>query len=297
MKWFFAMTQQALTQDLNKPKGLRKGFADCIRVAVNSAKEKTSLQPHMIFDGAECDFTREMEACGVKVIFHRLSWYDRLQAAQKQSKPEWDTYMEKAAGSFLRLEIPLLEDEDQYVLYTDCDILFLNGVDLSACRPETFAVAGQFSEKNSVTDINAGVTLLNLDRLREDLPAMIDFMCQNFSEISGFDQELLRGFYHKNWSRLDPKYNWKPYWGINKDAVILHFYAGKPDTGCLLLQDPSYGAGGEALEEARYWFFQNPEGYAYYLPLWERYRTQHTIANDDTYLEEEIALFDAARHS
>jgi hypothetical protein len=30
------------------------------------------------------------------------------------------------------------------------------------------------------------------------------------------------------WDKLDPKMNWKPYWGINSDAYMIHFHGPKP---------------------------------------------------------------------
>ncbi|QHI94978.1 hypothetical protein GT348_00345 [Aristophania vespae] len=222
MKWFFAITEQTLSNDPDH------GFIDCIRVAVQSAKENTTLIPHMVFDGQECEFTREMREAGVKVIFHRLHFYDRLLEAQKKQKPEWPNYMMTAAGAFMRLELPLLEKEDKFVLYTDCDVMFLRDPCVEFCRPEIFAACGQFNQQDYYVDMNSGVMVINLERMGNDLPAMVDFLCDNLYHVSGYDQELLRIFYNANWSPLSARFNWKPYWGVNDDATIVHFHAGKP---------------------------------------------------------------------
>ncbi|MXV36556.1 MULTISPECIES: hypothetical protein [unclassified Saccharibacter] len=284
MKWFFAITEQTLSNDPDH------GFIDCIRVAVRSARENTTLKPHMVFDGQECDFTREMRELGVTVIFHRIHFYDRLHEAQRRQKPEWPNYMQTAAGAFMRLDLPLLEKEDQYVLYTDCDVLFMRDPQVEFCRPAIFAACGQFGMQDYYTDMNSGVMVMNLERLRNDLPAMIDFLCDNLYYISGYDQELLRVFYNAQWSPLSARFNWKPYWGVNDDAVIVHFHAGKPPAARHLLDDPAYREHDPVFHTWRHWFFQNPAGYAHYVPRWEEFLRMSTSPPADT-----VDEFDAMR--
>lgn len=33
--------------------------------------------------------------------------------------------------------------------------------------------------------------------------------------------------YKGRWDRLAPEYNWKPYWGLNPNAKIVHFHGIK----------------------------------------------------------------------
>ncbi|QCE32705.1 hypothetical protein FAI41_03420 [Acetobacteraceae bacterium] len=291
MKWFFAVTQDMIFNEPIAGTTADFGFADCVRVAVQSAKENTSLLPHMIFDGEPCSFTKEMEMAGVKVIFHRLHWYDRLKETQNLQKPEWKHYMSKAAGAFMRLELPLLEQEDQYVLYTDYDVLFAKDFDLSFCKPEIFAAGGQFWQHDYYNDMNAGVMVLNVERIRHDLPALIEFMCDNFTHISGYDQELLRIFYGKNWMPLSPKFNWKPYWGINDQAQIIHFYGPKPLLAHKFLENPNYNNRQIFFHNWSHLFHQNPEGYSYYVRQWEEYLHKANSQQQNP----EIAAFDAVR--
>ncbi|MCX5616576.1 hypothetical protein NQF87_06255 [Bombella sp. TMW 2.2559] len=265
MKWFFAITEATLGNDPDH------GFIDCIRVAVQSARENTTLIPHMVFDGNECDFTREMRAAGVNVIFHRLHFYDRLLDAQRRLKPEWPNYILTAAGAFMRLELPLLEQDDQYVLYTDCDVMFMKDPQVEFCKPEIFAACGQFGKQDYYVDMNSGVMVMNLERMRRDLPAMVDFLCDNLDYVAGYDQELLRIFYNAQWSPLSARFNWKPYWGVDDHATIVHFHAAKPPAARHLLDDPAYREHDHVFHAWRHWFFQNPAGYGYYVPQWEAY--------------------------
>jgi lipopolysaccharide biosynthesis glycosyltransferase len=266
VKWYFAITAETLTADEDH------GFKDCIYVAVRSALKNTTLRPHLLYDGAHDEFTKGMESLGVTVIRHRLSFFDRLQIAQREQMPEWPHYMRTAAGAFLRLDIPRVEFEDDFVLYTDCDVMFTNSIDLNFCRPEIFAVAGQFEKKSYYSDMNSGVMLINVQRIRRDLPALVDFLCNNFYDVHGYDQELLRLFYNARWDPLSACYNWKPYWGGSDKANIVHFHGPKPAAARKLIDDHGYRIDDPVFHTWRHWFFQNVPGYEHYVPLWEDFR-------------------------
>lgn len=281
MKWFFAITEKTLSNDPDH------GFIDCIRVAVQSARENTNLIPHMVFDGNPCAFTEEMERSGVKIIYHRIHFYDKLKLAQEKQKPEWPNYMDTAAGAFMRLDLALLEKEDQYVLYTDCDVMFLKNPNMDFCKPEIFAACGQFGQQDYYSDMNSGVMIINLKRIRNDLPAMVEFLCDNFAYISGYDQELLRIFYNGHWSPLSAKFNWKPYWGVNEDARIVHFHGPKAPASRNILNDHHYRENDPVFHTWRHWFFQNIPGYEAYVPMWEifleRSKSNDDICSDETF--------------
>jgi lipopolysaccharide biosynthesis glycosyltransferase len=260
MKWFFAVSEVSMDHHDHD-------FRALIRSAVNSARANTQLVPHMIFDGEEGAFTREIRDLGVTVIRHRISFYDRLEAAQRAQRPDWTSYMFVASGALLRLEIPLLEQSDDFVLYTDCDVIFLKDPVLDHVRPGVFAVAPE-RQRGSHEDMNSGVMVMNLPRLRADLPTLVTFLCENFTTVNGFDQEAYRHFYKGAWSALTPDHNWKPYWGVNPEAVIVHFHGPKPPAIRKLMADPDYGAP----DVWRQLYFQNPESYAPYFHLWETFQ-------------------------
>ena len=97
---------------------------------------------------------------------------------------------------------------------------------------------------------------------------MIAFLCDNFAHISGFDQEAYRAFYKGAWDTLPLDLNWKPYWGINEAAQIIHFHGPKPAALRKLFADPNYGAP----DIWRQLFASNPESYWTYLSIWEKYQ-------------------------
>ncbi len=262
-KWYFAITATTLDADPDQ------GFRDCIRAAVASARRQTNLRPHMIYDGGEDDFTREMQAAGVTVVFHRLSFHDALQRAQQRQKPEWPDYMKTAEGAFMRLEIGSLETEESHVLYTDCDVMFETAVTIDHLRPDLFAIAPQFKPDSFYEDVNCGVMVLNVERMRRDRPALIEFMCENFARIAGYDQELLQLYYRGRWDPLSPVYNWKPHWGAQPQARIVHFHGPKPAAAAKLLRDGDYRREDPVFQTWRHWFFVSPEGYDHYVKRWQ----------------------------
>lgn len=267
-KWYFAITRATLDADPDQ------GFRDCIRAAVESARRHTNLRPHMIYDGAEDEFTQEMRARGVAVIFHRLSFHDALHAAQQEQKPEWPDYMRTAEGAFMRLEIGLLETEESHVLYTDCDVMFEAAVSIDHLRPEIFAIAPQFRPDAFHDDVNCGVMVLNVDRMRRDRLALVEFMCENFARVGGYDQELLQLYYKGRWDPLSPVYNWKPHWGAQSRARIVHFHGPKPTAAAKLLRDSDYRRDDPVFQTWRHWFFVAPAGYEHYVQRWTALLTE-----------------------
>ncbi len=266
MKWYFSITEDTLTADEDH------GFLDMIRVAVASAQINTSLRPHLLYDGNESAFTDEMRAAGVTVIRHRISFYDQLQRAQQRLRPDWPDYMRTAAGAFQRLDIPNIETKEEFVLYTDCDVMFLSDPAMDNFRPATFAVASQFDLYGHHKEINSGVMLMNVRRLRADLPAMLDFACDMLHTLHGYDQEFLRVFYNGKWDPLSPKYNWKPYWGVDPMARVVHFHGPKPAAAHKLIKDKTYRQDDPVFQAWRNLFFKNPDAYRFYVDLWRRFK-------------------------
>ena len=275
MKWYFCVTASTLTANAEQ------GFPDMIRAAVASARANTDLRPHMIFDGAGCEFTNEMQSAGVTVIFRRLSFYDQLERAQRRLLPDLTRWMDTASGAFLRLDIPRIEFVEDFVLYTDCDVIFLQNPDLDDFRPGIFAAASQFDlyghdfrhpGKQNYPELNSGIMLMNIERMRRDLPALIDLTCDMLHTIRGFDQGALEQFYMGQWTPLSPKYNWKPYWpGPDPYARIVHFHGPKPAAALKLLADRDYRINDEFFQEWRGLFLQNPEAYEFYTKAWSGY--------------------------
>ena len=198
-------------------------WENLLRATILSALVNTSLKVNLLYDGLDTPFTAELQQIGVKIIKHRVSIYEKL----REFKAGDMGYLAIAAGAFLRFDIPIIEDEDEFVLYTDSDVMFMRDVDLSNLRPENFAAAPQFS-KTEATDMNSGVMLINVNNMRKMHDKLIKFATDNLQ--LGLDQEILREFFGTNYTLLPAEFNWKPYWGIAADAYIVHWHGPKPVT-------------------------------------------------------------------
>jgi hypothetical protein len=222
VKWFFCWCQDSDFRDDH-------GWQDLIRVAVHSARLHTDLKPHFIYDGEPSAFTAELAAQGVNVIFHRLSFTDALSAHQ----PDNREFQAVARGAFLRFDIPLFFDaEDRFVLYTDVDVMFRHQPDFRGYYPGLIAAAPQ-CERGLRVDMNSGVMLVNAVNFRDFHPQLVDFTRRHLD--LGLDQEVMRAILGNDYLLLPDLYNWKPYWGVNPEAPIIHWHGPKPVTMAKLL--------------------------------------------------------------
>jgi hypothetical protein len=216
MKWFFGLSEASLSAD-----GLH---ADCIRVAVMSANRNTRLTPYLLYDGTENRFTDEMRSRGVNIVRHRTTLYDHIVA----DKPDDQHFIRVASGALLRIDIPLIEQDDEFVLYTDCDVMFLKDPDLEGMRPTYFSVAPEFTRGN-YENMNTGVMFINVPNMR-----LIheEFVCSvrksRISDHAAYDQDFLRAYFKGKYDKLPETLNWKPYWGKNDTTEIVHFHGPKP---------------------------------------------------------------------
>jgi hypothetical protein len=145
-------------------------YAPLAKVAAHTARTQTSLRPRMRYDGAENWFTQWMRERGVDVIFVESHLKSELWRLSKSAP----SFLSSLPGVFLRLEQLLLGSSlnaNDPVLYTDCDVMFRRDVAIelkdAVCR--YFAVTGE-SKLDDYRDINTGVMLMNLDKVREVVP-------------------------------------------------------------------------------------------------------------------------------
>jgi hypothetical protein len=252
MKWYFALNEASL-------QGSRTLWEPMITAAVRSAKAHTSLRPYMIYDGGEDPFIDTLQSWGVTIVRHRVSFYDAL-ASHPWNDP---IHLKISSGAFLRTEIPLVETEDEYVLYTDCDVLFLKRPEVDTVRPKVFACAPEF-DKQDMTRFNTGVMVMNVPKLKADLPKFVTFIRGHLADFGTFDQDAYRQFYGERVQRLPLELNWKPYWGECADAQIVHFHGPKPTWALHLLSHPDDMLAPQ-LNDIFHW---SVPGYEHYVPKW-----------------------------
>jgi lipopolysaccharide biosynthesis glycosyltransferase len=227
MQWFFALTEDSTAF---------RQYAEMIMVAVHTAAQHTSLVPHCIYDGGENDFTDWLTKHKVRIVRHRS--FLREQLAELGRRKENPHFVAALSGAFSRVELPDLVMNlggAARVLYTDCDVIFAGEVvpELEAHPCEYFAVAPE-SIQDDYVNMNTGVMLMNTARLRESLPKFREYISENLAalESESWDEAAYRRFYRDAkgplWDRLRPELNWKPYWGENPQAKIIHFHGPKP---------------------------------------------------------------------
>ena len=213
MKWYFAINEEGC----NGQVGLHA------KLTVLSAVKYSDIKPILLYNGQRNEFTRWMEDKGVLVIDVVPGLSEFIIEMDKQNK-----YSAVFMGHWLRTEICQIEKEDEYVLYTDCDVVFLDHPNISSARPDIFASAPEF-KTDSWNYFNSGVMIMNVEALRrsygEFLFAMKDLIREKGNSVR--DQYGFNRFYKGQWDRLDLSMNWKPYWGDNPEAKILHFHGPK----------------------------------------------------------------------
>jgi len=240
-------------------------YIDMLKACLISAKKNTTLQLNAIYDGNDSDrLYNILIDNGVNVIRHSLSFYDKLNnfyddTYKKLTNME-NMKLKQAACNFMKFEIPLFEKDEDLVLYSDIDVLFLKNPELTGFYTKTLAAAPEFDQNydhiKGYKYFNAGIMLLNVKELakrRELLLDMLDKKQRPYQEC--WDQGFFNELYKHDFDILSNEYNWKPYWGINENTKIVHLHGwlkpqsfdGKKNIGSLLIRFP-----------------HAPEGYIYY---------------------------------
>lgn len=231
MKWFFAIGSESCNFDK---------YEEMIKVAVISARKNApSLEPICIFDGPESEFTWWLKDNNVKVIHHRVSFYNDLIAYASESDPNskgaTNALHGILPGVFLRLDLPLIMKKnnlnDEVILYTDCDVLFMKDINIDEIGQIDIFSAAPEHEKNNYDYINTGVMFINVKVMQnyyDELVAFTKNELKSLKKIVAWDQGIINKFFKGRWNKLDIKYNWKPYWGTNLEAPIVHFHGPKP---------------------------------------------------------------------
>lgn len=221
MKWYFCLND-----------GI--GQFELAQVAVTSALHKTKLTPICIYDGTSQEKIDWLQCKGVEVVKHKVSMRDAIIQNTVLENQQF------RLGAFLRIDIPLF-CKDNYALYTDCDIAFLEDIsDLENLTPKYLAVAPD-KDPHDWDCFNNGVMILNINGMRETYYEFTSFIESIMKKraLTG-DQDAYRQFYAKKFDKLPREYNWKPYWGKEKaewltgiakregPIKIVHYHGPKP---------------------------------------------------------------------
>jgi len=211
MKWYFCANEEGLFR-----------YESSIRVAVESAVQRTSLDPHVIYDGGDHPILDWMRARGVTVVRRRTPLEPNILA-----RAEGPGFRHRIAlAIYLRFEVPQVEPDEEFCLYSDSDVMFLGDPDVESLRPNALAAAPEF-EQHDWSYFNSGVIMMNLATMRRDYQALLARAREMLTGPDPYDQPVLNDFYRDRWERLPLALNWKPYWGHDPAAQILHFHGPK----------------------------------------------------------------------
>lgn len=244
--------------------GSKDSYLAMAKVAVTSAQFRTSLDPFCIFnvapDASEsvkrvaADFLEWLQSRGVTIIYHSPKWAHKITEAVESGKAakniKYSPLYKDAAmmiATFARFDIPVLGFTDDFVLYTDVDVMFVSDVNLASfdALPK-YMLCGTESHKEGTLGIskknfyaNAGIILYNMRFMRSSHKAFVNFSFSDDSMENGLyfgkfgpgDQGAYNQFYDGLMTVVaSAPFNYKPYW---EDATetshvsIVHWHGPK----------------------------------------------------------------------
>jgi len=231
MKCYFALSDDVSNNDV---------YYWMFVATLNSAKKNTKLDLHCLFDFRKTN----VENIEDDRIFQLLKKYEvnihlvTIDFEDYLLKVYTDEYLKKCNvtksslySRFLRFMIPDVEKDDEYVLYADTDVLFLKEITLEdfSFLPKTVSVCPEFENSYNYTNFNAGIMLINIASYKSAKMELCNLLKNEIrAKIECCDQGYLNELYQDNFEKLPNIYNWKPYWGINDDAIIVHLHGLKP---------------------------------------------------------------------
>jgi hypothetical protein len=213
VKWFFCLDEY----------GARREIGAWAELAVASARRSTTLEPVCLFDGPlEDEFVQRLKKLDVRV----LPMQSRLSSAIELAHARVG-YPIHAKGAFLRAEVPSLVGTDEFAFYTDCDVVFLSDPKLSTLKPKVFS-AGPRQDLFDTDQFNSGVLFFNVKGFKAIEGDFFRFAEKNLGPfLPGVDEPIFNAFFRDVFDPLPVGLNWRPFFGLNETASILHFHGPK----------------------------------------------------------------------
>lgn len=211
LKWIFSYAVGSLEE-----------VFDHVKVAVMSAKLNTDLVPYCLTNGDD-QVTEWLRLNNVHVIMQKLKWNKHLEKIQS------NTTAEAAYQLLARIDFPIHGWMDEYILYTDTDVMFLSDVKLQhfGKNPKYFMCGPETGRCDS------GVMLFNVLNMINSYAEFSTFILKNPTgrEFKNGQSALFEYYADKFSSSLPKHLNWKPYWSDwkkNRKAVrIVHMHGRK----------------------------------------------------------------------
>lgn len=216
MKWYTAITKYSTKEHLNQ-----------LRVALHTCFKYTKFKPYVVYD-EDFELIEELKIKYNKLVNFLKVKSDILTEYENIYSDQHDCWFIK--GTYLRCEISQLEPTDSIVLYTDLDVMFQPFLQkyTEVSIPNFFSAAPEFDPTN-YSYFNAGVMFINIANMNRTYENFKRFIIANLPKLKNVahDQGALFEFYKNKWTKLKPEYNWKPQWGVNNEAPIIHMHGAK----------------------------------------------------------------------
>ncbi len=249
--------------------GLANEVGEMLKMSILSAVQNSGLNIKCLYCGVNKDFISTLQNIGVEVIEHKSRIDQLIIDAHKSIN-----FPLHARGAYLRYDIPLV-DENEYSLYVDCDVFFAKKFIFPPEMPTHIAAC---KEKGDSIDYNSGVLLINNQAFRKTSDGFLSYASSKFGSWSvGVDQRPFNDFYIGKIEELPGVYNWRASFGINDDAIMVHFHGTKIEEiyAFLINNIPEPYANGYLLERASVCSV-NLDSVAYYLDVFSKYLSANT---------------------
>ncbi len=248
-------------------------YYQMVRVLVKSAFKNTDVDLYCVYDGSSEEFVRWLEIAGVTVLRWRVSFLEELVLCYNG-----DRSIEFCRGTYICMEIPRILEfysfRDEHILYVDADVMFTGPVELDDCKPRYFASSSDW-KIDDWSRFSTGVIVMNRVNLLDRYPAFLHHLRVhnfNFSHtgMGPCDQGAWNTFYTAGeHDKLESVYDWKPWWGINDAANIVHFSGPKPKKVEYYLQAGKPLNQKEQLD--KFVVNESSDAYEYYVKMWRSY--------------------------
>ena len=230
--------------------------------AVRSARANTSLDIAVMYDGDAPEFLDFLAAHDVRCIQQRFSLAD--DPTFWPDPPDRLSFRRNdraICGAFMPFDVPGLFLEEDYILYTDTDVIFKRDPAslLQVERPEF--IAGVSYGKSSCWPvgpapqsrpyINTGVLVINVQAWVQEFDALVDTSKRFEWGRTGreWNEGIINQHFDKRIKFLRRTFNWRPWMGVFEAAPIVHYHGARP----------------EHLTEYLEWGIESPD-----LPSWAR---------------------------
>lgn len=224
--------------------GLTNEVGEMLKMSIASALENSGLCVKCLYCGSNERFINLLSSMGVEVILHKSRIEDAIINAHNTIN-----FPLHARGAYLRYEISEI-DSNEYSLYVDCDVFFVSKFVLPKSLP---TLVSGCKERGRDDEFNSGVLLFNNINFKKSAHDFLSYAKARFGTWAvGVDQRPFNDFYKGKLELLDDSYNWRPSFGVNDNASMIHFHGTKLEEvyGFLLNKIPEQYADDYIIERA-----------------------------------------------